>query len=196
MSARPATAECIDERKGGAAGPVPGLRRSDRVGVQDRPVHLLRRPVPPALQEVDLGRRPGAMRILAPGGRAASTRAPGIPGRPGGCRAPGGRAPGWPARAAGSRRRPPKPALGGRLRAPRGAVGSGGDERASGPACRGGPVEAVGGPIPRRRGREGRQRRPRQRRDASDSVRWCGPGRRSGEERRTKRNQWLKAPQG
>ena len=50
--------------------------------------------------------------------------------------------------AAGSRRRPPKPALGGRLRAPRGAVRSGGDERASGPACRGGPVEAGGSPIP------------------------------------------------
>ena len=44
---------------------MPGLHRPDRVGVQDRPVHLLRRPVPPALQEVDLGRRPGAMRILA-----------------------------------------------------------------------------------------------------------------------------------
>ena len=40
------------------------------------------------------------------------------------------------------------PALGGRLRAPRGAVRSGGDERASPPACRGGPVEAGGSPIP------------------------------------------------
>ena len=39
-------------------------------GVQDRPRPLdLRRPVPPALQEVDLGRRPGVERgILAPGG--------------------------------------------------------------------------------------------------------------------------------
>ena len=33
---------------------------------RDRPRPLdSRRPVPPALQEVDLGRRPGAMRILA-----------------------------------------------------------------------------------------------------------------------------------
>ena len=60
---------------------MPDLHRPDRVRVQDRPVHLLRRPVPPALQEVDLGRRPGAMRILAPGGRAASTRAPGTSGK-------------------------------------------------------------------------------------------------------------------
>ena len=39
---------------------MPGLRRPDRVGVQDRPRPLdSRRPVPPAFEEVDLGRRPG-----------------------------------------------------------------------------------------------------------------------------------------
>ena len=165
---------------------MPDLHRPDRVRVQDRPVHLLRRPQQAALQEVDLGRRPGVERILAPGVAEPLRRGRrGLPGRPGGCRAPGRRAPGWPARAAGaahagagvrpapgragrrappgpprgtrsplgplrrdSRRRPPKPALGGRLRAPRGAVRSGGDERASPPACRGGPVEAGGSPIP------------------------------------------------
>ena len=132
---------------------MPDLHRPDRVRVQDRPVHLLRRPVPPALQEIDLGRRPGVERGSSPRGAEPLRRGRReLPGRPGGCRAPGRRAPGWPGaprvrrmrapesgwRRAGqdgahhrarqgepgprsartrrdSRRRPPKPAPGGRL---------------------------------------------------------------------------------
>ena len=59
VSALPADLRLHRPAQGGDAGPAPGLHRPDRVRVQDRPVHLLRRPVPPALQEVDLGRRPG-----------------------------------------------------------------------------------------------------------------------------------------
>ena len=65
---------------------MPDLHRPDRVGVQDRPVHLLRRPQQATIGPLDLGRRPGVERILAPGGRAASTRAPGRAGR---CAPPG-----------------------------------------------------------------------------------------------------------
>ena len=61
--------------------------------------------------------------------------------------APKGAVPGRPGEPAFRRFRAER-AVGGGHRAPRGAVGSGGDERASGPACRGGPVEAGGSPIP------------------------------------------------
>ena len=38
---------------------MPDLHRPDRVGVQDRPVHLLRRPQQAPIGPLDLGRRPG-----------------------------------------------------------------------------------------------------------------------------------------
>ena len=44
--------------EGGVRGRA-DLHRPDRVRVQDRPVHLLRRPVPPALEEVGVRRRRG-----------------------------------------------------------------------------------------------------------------------------------------
>ena len=50
--------------EGGVRGRA-DLHRPDRVRVQDRPVHLLRRPVPPALEEVGVRRRRGGGRILA-----------------------------------------------------------------------------------------------------------------------------------
>lgn len=61
--------------------------------------------------------------------------------------APKGAVPGRPGEPA-FRRFQAERAVGGGHRAPRGAVRSGGDERASPPACRGGPVEAGGSPIP------------------------------------------------
>ena len=72
------SAKCIDERKGGAAGPAPGVRRPDRVGVQDRPRPLdSRRPQQAPIGPLDLGCRPGVGKGSSTRGwRAASTRAP------------------------------------------------------------------------------------------------------------------------
>ena len=68
---------------------------------------------------------------------------------------------------------------------------SGGDERASGPACRGGPVEAGGSPIPGTGVRAGSG--PDN--DGTHQILPDGAGPASETERHTKRNQWLKAPQ-
>ena len=58
VSARPADLPVHRPAQGGVRGRA-DLHRPDRVRVQDRPVHLLRRPQQAALQEVGLGRRPG-----------------------------------------------------------------------------------------------------------------------------------------
>ena len=79
-----------------SSGPVLGLRRPDRVGVQDRPRPLdSRRPVLPALPGCSRKAAPGSRGDPRPRGPSRSTRH-WDPRRPGGCRAPGRRAPGWP----------------------------------------------------------------------------------------------------
>ena len=81
-----------------SSGPVLGLRRPDRVGVQDRPRPLdSRRPVLPALPGCSRKAAPGSRGDPRPRGPSRSTRH-WDPRRPGGCRAPGRRAPGGPVR--------------------------------------------------------------------------------------------------
>ena len=104
-TARPADLPVHRPAQGGVRGRA-DLHRPDRVRVQDRPVHLLRRPQQAALQEVDLGRRPGR-EDPRPGGPSRSTRR-WDPGRPGGCSTPGRRAPGWPAAPRERRMRAPE----------------------------------------------------------------------------------------